>query len=134
MATHWTPTSVTPGLVIKAAAASARTMSVSRRASGGAIARERTCSPKRWCPELYARAASGELSERIMDLVTQWPGGPRHLIDVTIRSPFAKDGSKGAAAGRATVLAARDKVAKYGTSIWTLVVEPGGRIGTEGQM
>ena len=26
-------------------------------------------------PELYARSASGELSERIMDLVIQWPGG-----------------------------------------------------------
>ena len=83
-------------------------------------------------PELYARAESGELSERIMDLVIQWPGGPRHLVDITIRSPFAKDVA-GNEPGRATVMAARDKAAKYGSSVWALAIEPGGRIGTEGQ-
>ena len=60
-------------------------------------------------------------------------GGSRHLADITIGSLSAKDAAQSAAAGRATVLAARDKAAKYGTSVWALAIEPGGRIGAEGQ-
>ena len=84
-------------------------------------------------PELYGRNEHGELSERIMGLVIQWPGRPRHLLDIVIRSPFAKDAASSGEAGKATVLAARDKAAKYGSSVWALAIEPGGRIGVEGQ-
>ena len=48
-------------------------------------------------------------------------------------APFAKDVAVGSAAGRSTALAAHDAAANRGASVWALAIEPGGRVGAEGQ-
>ena len=85
-------------------------------------------------PELYEQADDGRIKERFMDLVVQWPGGKRHLIDVTIRTPFAKDlrdaeNDAGCAAREGEL----DKKRHYGSEVWTLAIEPGGRLGVQAQ-
>ena len=79
-------------------------------------------------PELYE--VDGEsVSERFIDLVVQWPGSRRYLIDVTIRSPFAASCALAATRpGVAALGGDKDKLRHYGATVWSMAVEPSGRL------
>jgi len=83
---------------------------------------------ERHIPELYV-LSEGEVHERIMDLVAWWPAsGRRFLIDVTVRSPFARE-VKRPHANEAVRGGEADKRAHYGEAVAPLALEPFGRLG-----
>jgi hypothetical protein len=85
--------------------------------------------PEKVIPELYVRHEDGRIAERRMDLEVRWPSGKRHLLDVTIRSPFAQDIPQDAMPGLAAERGEEDKKRHYGESVSTIAIEPAGRMG-----
>ena len=85
---------------------------------------------ERCIPELYV--LDGEhINERIMDLVVRWPAsGVEFLIDVTVRSPFARELTRPhLLPGEAALGGERDKLAHYGPAVVPFALEPFGRLG-----
>ena len=64
----------------------ARVLLAHARRAGG------NCDAEVAVPELYEVDAQGQVHERIMDVVVDFPGGGRRfLLDCTVRSPFAAE-------------------------------------------
>ena len=83
-------------------------------------------------PELYAISEQGHIAERFMDLVVRWPSGKQYLIDVTIRSPFAKElRDAHTRPGAAAMGGERDKERWYGRAVRTLAIEQSGRLSVQ---
>jgi hypothetical protein len=93
-----------------------------------------TVDVERRIPELYQTTREGRVVEAIMDLCVSWPAaGKRHLIDVTVRCPFAERYTDAwTMPGRASAEGAKDKFRRYGPTVSTLPMESLGRLGTEG--
>ena len=89
---------------------------------------------ERRIPELYGFGADGRGIEAIMDLCVSWPAaGRRHLIDITVRCPFAERyADADSVPGRASDEGAKDKLRRYGPSVSAFPMESLGRLGTEG--
>ena len=66
-----------------------------------------------------------------MDLVVAWPAsGVRFLLDVTIRSPFARELARPhLQPGAAALNGERDKLSHYGEAVTPFALEPFGRAG-----
>jgi len=85
---------------------------------------------ERHVPELYV-VHDGAVHESIMDLVAWWPASGKHfMIDVTVRSPFARGLSDPSRKpGVAAAAGERDKVVRYGPAVLPFAVEQFGRLG-----
>ena len=68
-----------------------------------------------------------------MDVVVSWPAsGVRFWLDVTIRSPFARELTRPhLRPGAAALNGERDKHAHYGAAVTAFAMEPFGRMGAE---
>ena len=90
---------------------------------------------ERHVPELYVQRDNGQVQERIMDVVVQYPAsGVRFLLDVTVRSPFAAELSQPhARPGEAARGGEKDKYAHYGAAVAPFAVESFGRFGVQAQ-
>ena len=84
--------------------------------------------------ELYTEEEDGRICEKFMDLEVRWAGGRRHLIDMTIRSPYTAEAKKAAKqAGVAAEMGENDKIQHYGHEVRPLAIETFGRIGKQAE-
>ena len=84
----------------------------------------------RTVPELIRVAPNGAVQEAVLDLVVIFPGSVQLLcIDVSIRCPHAQRyGQAAASPGEAADAAIADKRSRYGSDVFTVVVELYGRL------